>query len=577
MASACTRGRAWSAIREQSGAMEGAVRHGVTDGGLQSLPGEPRRRPGYVDQMRSVLITGTSSGIGEATALRLDRAGMRVFAGVRNPADGEALTAKASDRLHPVQIDITDDASVAAAAEEIADVVGDDGLWGLVNNAGAGYPGPMETISIEDLRAQLEVNLVGHVRVTQALLPLLRAANGRLVFVGSVGGRIAFPFAGPYHMTKFAMEALADVWRQELHPDSIEVSLIEPGRDVHVDLGQGRRPGRLDAGQPGPGPGPLPGAAAQVPQQPRERQRARQLSGRRRQEHREGPHLTATRDPLSGRAVDAGGDPGRARPPRPAARPARASRRHLTRRSPREPGLTRVGGGGVPRLVMGAVLKTVVAEHLGQAGSIPVRLRHRRPQSPERRPSDTGRGPEEGRPTWTTLAAWSRAPTSSSPTRGSRRRFGRLGPARVKAAVAAALARCRAGELSPADVVTAALDALPESAGGLRPVINATGVVVHTNLGRAPLSAAAREALDLASGATDVELDLSTGRRDRRGRSALAALARAVPDAEDVLVVNNGAAALSLVAHALWPGSRRSSWPAASWSRSATASGSPTC
>lgn len=179
--------------------------------------------------MRNVLVTGTSSGIGEATALRLDEVGMRVFAGVRDPADGEALAAKASERLHPLRCDITDGSSVTQALQEVTDVVGDDGLWGLVNNAGAGYPGPLEAIAIDDLRAQLEVNLVGHVRVTQAFLPLVRAARGRLVFVGSIGGRIAFPFAGPYHMTKFAMEALADVWRQELHPDSIEVSLIEPG------------------------------------------------------------------------------------------------------------------------------------------------------------------------------------------------------------------------------------------------------------------------------------------------------------------------------------------------------------
>lgn len=179
--------------------------------------------------MRSVVVTGTSSGIGEATALRLDQAGMRVFAGVRSPADATAIAAKASDRLHPLQCDITDEASVRAAVQEVGDVVGDEGLWGLVNNAGTGYPGPMETISIDDLQAQLEVNLVGHVRVTQQFLPLIRAAGGRLVFVGSIGGRIALPFAGPYHMTKFAMEALADVWRQELHPDAIEVSLIEPG------------------------------------------------------------------------------------------------------------------------------------------------------------------------------------------------------------------------------------------------------------------------------------------------------------------------------------------------------------
>lgn len=179
--------------------------------------------------MRSVVVTGTSSGIGEATALRLDAAGMRVFAGVRDPADGEALAAKASDRLHPVLCDITDDASVEAAVKDVTELVGDAGLWGLVNNAGAGYPGPMEVISMDDLRAQLEVNLIGHVRVTQAFLPLVRTARGRVVFVGSIGGRVAFTFAGPYHMTKFAMEALADVWRQELHPDSIEVSLIEPG------------------------------------------------------------------------------------------------------------------------------------------------------------------------------------------------------------------------------------------------------------------------------------------------------------------------------------------------------------
>ncbi len=179
--------------------------------------------------MKTVLVTGTSSGIGEATALRLDRAGMRVLAGVRNLADAEALAARASERLHPLQCDITDEASVQRAVLEASGVVGDDGLWGIVNNAGTGYPGPMEIISMADLQDQLDVNLVGHIRITQAVLPLVRAAKGRLVFVGSIGGRIAFPFAGPYHMTKFAMEALVDVWRQELHPDSIEVSLIEPG------------------------------------------------------------------------------------------------------------------------------------------------------------------------------------------------------------------------------------------------------------------------------------------------------------------------------------------------------------
>jgi L-seryl-tRNA(Ser) seleniumtransferase len=130
----------------------------------------------------------------------------------------------------------------------------------------------------------------------------------------------------------------------------------------------------------------------------------------------------------------------------------------------------------------------------------------------------------------------------------------RLGPALVKAAVTHALDRCRAGEVAPGDVADAALAALPVAATGMRRVINATGVVVHTNLGRAPLSDAAVAALGVAAGATDVELDLDTGRRGRRGRSALAALADAVPDAEAVHVVNNGAAALALVACALGQG-----------------------
>jgi L-seryl-tRNA(Ser) seleniumtransferase len=130
----------------------------------------------------------------------------------------------------------------------------------------------------------------------------------------------------------------------------------------------------------------------------------------------------------------------------------------------------------------------------------------------------------------------------------------RLGRASVKAAVAAAQQRVRAGELDPDDVAAAALAALPDTAGGLRPVLNATGVVLHTNLGRAALSDAARQAIAAAGGHTDVELDLGTGRRARRGRSALAALAAAVPDAGDVHVVNNGAAALVLTATALAAG-----------------------
>jgi L-seryl-tRNA(Ser) seleniumtransferase len=130
----------------------------------------------------------------------------------------------------------------------------------------------------------------------------------------------------------------------------------------------------------------------------------------------------------------------------------------------------------------------------------------------------------------------------------------RLGPALVKEAVARGLEACRSGVLEPTDVVAAVLADLPPTASSLRPVLNATGVVVHTNLGRAPLSEAALDAVRLAAGATDVELDLATGRRGRRGAGALAALAAAVPGAGDVHVVNNGAAALALAARVLADG-----------------------
>ncbi len=130
----------------------------------------------------------------------------------------------------------------------------------------------------------------------------------------------------------------------------------------------------------------------------------------------------------------------------------------------------------------------------------------------------------------------------------------RLGPGIVKAAVVDALAHCRDGRVAAEDVPGVALSALPATASSLRPVVNATGVLVHTNLGRAPLSSAARDAVVAAAGVTDVELDLGSGRRDRRGRGAMAALAAAVPDAGGVHVVNNGAAALALVACALGKG-----------------------
>jgi NAD(P)-dependent dehydrogenase (short-subunit alcohol dehydrogenase family) len=178
--------------------------------------------------MRSVLVTGASTGIGRATALRLDGAGWKVFAGVRKDEDAASLRAEASDRLAPVTLDVTDPEQIAAAAELIGREA-EGGLDAHVNNAGVAVPGPLETVPQEDLRHQLEVNLVAYVAVTQAMLPEIRRAEGRIVFLSSIGGRIAFPFGGPYHASKFATEAIGDVFRQELRPWGLKVAIIEPG------------------------------------------------------------------------------------------------------------------------------------------------------------------------------------------------------------------------------------------------------------------------------------------------------------------------------------------------------------
>jgi NAD(P)-dependent dehydrogenase (short-subunit alcohol dehydrogenase family) len=181
--------------------------------------------------MRNVLITGASSGIGQATALHLAELGMRVFAGVRSEEDRDAIQAQALGvgPLQGVLFDVRNPASIEAAVDEIAGLVGDDGLSGLVNAAGEGFPGPLEVVTLDEFREQLEVNVIGQVAVTQAALPLIRLGKGRIVFVGSIGGKVAIEFAGPYHASKYAIEAIGDCLRQELQPDGIAVSVIEPG------------------------------------------------------------------------------------------------------------------------------------------------------------------------------------------------------------------------------------------------------------------------------------------------------------------------------------------------------------
>jgi NAD(P)-dependent dehydrogenase (short-subunit alcohol dehydrogenase family) len=198
--------------------------------------------------MKSVVITGSSTGIGRACALTLDRNGFRVFAGVRKKADGDALREVASKSLAPVHIDVTDSASIEAMAKLVAADVGEAGLAGLVNNAGTTLPYPVEFLALDDFRRQLEVNLVGPLAVTQALLPLLRMGQGRVVNVTSAAGKAGVPLMAPYVAAKHGLEGLSDVLRLELRPLGVQVAVIEPGfvstamrgklqRDAEVTIG----------------------------------------------------------------------------------------------------------------------------------------------------------------------------------------------------------------------------------------------------------------------------------------------------------------------------------------------------
>lgn len=178
---------------------------------------------------QAVVVTGASSGIGAACARRLDGLGFRVFAGVRRVSDGEALAASTSERLRPILLDVTDSSSIASAAKSVEEELASDGLAGLVNNAGIAVPGPIEAVPIIEARRQLEVNVIGQMAVTQALLPLLRKGRGRIVNMSSIAGVAATPFLGWYGASKFALEALTDALRLEVGPWGIEVSSIEPG------------------------------------------------------------------------------------------------------------------------------------------------------------------------------------------------------------------------------------------------------------------------------------------------------------------------------------------------------------
>jgi NAD(P)-dependent dehydrogenase (short-subunit alcohol dehydrogenase family) len=188
------------------------------------------------------LITGASTGIGRASALRLAASGWTVLAGVRDRDVGERLAGEADGgRVIPLSLDVTDAEQIAAARKRVdeesarAGVANAGGLDALINNAGIGIGGPLELVSGEDLRRQFDVNVFAQIAVTQAMLPALRRSRtptgtgGRIVFVSSIGGRVAMAFTAPYAASKHALEAFGDALRVELHSSHIQVALIEPG------------------------------------------------------------------------------------------------------------------------------------------------------------------------------------------------------------------------------------------------------------------------------------------------------------------------------------------------------------
>ena len=170
----------------------------------------------------TVLVTGASTGIGEATVQHLRELGFDPIAAVRKDEDAERL---AGQGFRTTRIDVTDAEQIAAAREAL----GDEPLAGLVNNAGIAVAAPLEFLPIDRLRQQLEINLIGQVAVTQAFLPALRRARGRIVNVSSIGGRVGLPLVGAYNASKFGLEGLSDSLRRELRGQGVDVILIEPG------------------------------------------------------------------------------------------------------------------------------------------------------------------------------------------------------------------------------------------------------------------------------------------------------------------------------------------------------------
>jgi NAD(P)-dependent dehydrogenase (short-subunit alcohol dehydrogenase family) len=174
----------------------------------------------------AVVVTGASSGIGADVAALLAHGGYLAFAGVRNDTDA-ARVATLHEFIRPLRLDVTDRASIDEAAQTVA--ASGHVLRAVVGNAGIAVAGPLEFLPVDELRRQFEINVFGAVAVAQAFLPQLRVSRGRLVFIGSISGRLSVPFIAPYSASKFALRALVDALRVELAPAGIAVSLVEPG------------------------------------------------------------------------------------------------------------------------------------------------------------------------------------------------------------------------------------------------------------------------------------------------------------------------------------------------------------
>jgi NAD(P)-dependent dehydrogenase (short-subunit alcohol dehydrogenase family) len=172
---------------------------------------------------RTVLVTGAGRGIGRAIALRLAQSGWRVYGGVRTDVAAKEL-AEEHKAITPVELDVTVPDHLAALDRELPEQ-----LDALVNNAGVAVAGPIETLSRADMQYQFDVNLFGPLALTRAVLPRLRRARGRVVFISSINGRVSFPFTGMYNASKYAIEAVADCLRVELRPFGVQVALVEPG------------------------------------------------------------------------------------------------------------------------------------------------------------------------------------------------------------------------------------------------------------------------------------------------------------------------------------------------------------